>query len=81
MTREDQSLWIQTNPTDAPQYTVGPIGGDDLVIVDADGVPVTLKEDQWSLIEVLPRGRELYDRSKFSREAPDRKKKATWSTS
>ncbi|UKZ82050.1 hypothetical protein TrVFT333_009833 [Trichoderma virens FT-333] len=56
-------------------FTVGHEDGHDLVIFGEHGTPETLRADQWRLMEVLPRGRELYDLTKVSLEAPDRKKK------
>ncbi|UKZ56306.1 hypothetical protein TrVGV298_010141 [Trichoderma virens] len=78
-TQEDYSLSIRANPTDPPQLTVGHVDGHDLVIFDDEGAPVTLKEEEWSLVEVLPRGRDLYDRIKFATEAPKRKNKGNLS--
>ncbi|KAL7798821.1 hypothetical protein V8C43DRAFT_276360 [Trichoderma afarasin] len=73
------SIWVRTSPNDAPQCTVGPMLGRDLVMIEIDGHPITLNEELWSLIEVLPRGRTLYDRTRFGETAPDRKKKGNLS--
>ncbi|KAK4059860.1 hypothetical protein Trihar35433_10404 [Trichoderma harzianum] len=54
-TQADLSIWIKTSPTDAPQCTVGPMLGRDLVILHFNGSPITLNEELWSLIEALPR--------------------------
>ncbi|KAL6824095.1 hypothetical protein V8C40DRAFT_30922 [Trichoderma camerunense] len=78
-TQPDLTIWIKTSPTDTPQCTVGPMLGRDLVIVEFNGHPITLNEELWSLIEVLPRGRDLYDRTRFGENAPDRKKKGNLS--
>jgi hypothetical protein len=43
-----------------------------LVIFSSDFIT---NEELWTLIEVLPRGRDLYDRTRFGAQAPDRKKK------
>ncbi|KAL7914314.1 hypothetical protein GGI35DRAFT_476139 [Trichoderma velutinum] len=54
--------------------TIGEENGDDLTTVEEDGT-VTLDEEQWCLIAALPRGRGLYDVTKFVLTAPGRKRK------
>lgn len=65
---------LRPNSTDPGYITIGEENGDDLTKLAEDG-NVTLDEEQWDKIAVLPRGRTLYDVTKFFQEAPGRKKK------
>ncbi|KAL7933458.1 hypothetical protein V8C35DRAFT_280789 [Trichoderma chlorosporum] len=68
------------NETDPPQCTIGHESGDDLVLMDENGTPVTLREDQWNLIEVLTRGKALCDNEEFSQwnDGPDEEGIRVW---
>ncbi|KAL5087048.1 hypothetical protein Trisim1_008431 [Trichoderma cf. simile WF8] len=72
--RADYSWLLRVSLNDPPYMTIGEENGDDLTTVEVDRT-VTLDEEQWCIIAVLPCGRDLYDVTKFVLDAPGRKRK------
>ncbi|KAM0478899.1 hypothetical protein ACHAPX_004877 [Trichoderma viride] len=73
--RADRSWAVKANPNDPEQSTIGHEDGDDLVQPPGDGRIESLIEDQWCIVEVLPRGKTMYDNDKFTPQAAKRKRK------
>ncbi|KAL7897287.1 hypothetical protein HDV64DRAFT_40412 [Trichoderma sp. TUCIM 5745] len=73
--RADRSWAVKANSNDPEQSTIGHEDGHDLVQPPGDGSLETLTEDQWCIIEVLLRGKTMYDNDRFELQAAKRKRK------